>query len=74
MTLANEHSLVNHTTRYLHTTKEVTTNTTPTGKHTKTSPDRPAGRSREVRLVAKGRHHGDQAREQPVNYKSIGHI
>ena len=39
LTLANEQSLVNNTTRYLHTTQEVTTITTPTEKHnTKTSP------------------------------------
>ena len=39
LTLANEQSLVNNTTRYLHTTQEVTTITTPTEKpNTKTSP------------------------------------
>ena len=38
MTLANEQSIVNNTTRYLYTTQEVTTTTTPTEKHnTKTS-------------------------------------
>ena len=37
--LWNEQSHVNNTTRYLHTTQEVTTTTIPTEKHnTKTSP------------------------------------
>ena len=32
LTLASEKSLVNNTTRYLHSTQEVTTTTTPTEK------------------------------------------
>ena len=39
LALANEQSLVNNTTRYLHSTQGVTTTTNPTEKHnTETSP------------------------------------